>query len=76
MRAGVLPPLFVLQVMDARRKPEWEEERRVPVRSRCGEDGGGAPGPSTSRLEWELVLKKTDKLSVFPCCHMLGWATR
>ena len=58
IHAGVPPPLFVLQVMEAGRKPEWEEEHHMPVRGRDGEDDGGAPGHSTSRCEWELVPKK------------------
>ena len=46
---GVVPPLFVLQVMDTSRNPKWEEEHCAPVRA-CGtKDGGRAPGPSTSK---------------------------
>ena len=36
----------------------WEQDGHVPVRARGGEDCGGAPGPSTSKGEWELVPKK------------------
>ena len=49
VRAGVVPPFFVLQVMEGGRKPEWEQDCCVPIRVRGSEDGGGAPGPSTSK---------------------------
>ena len=67
MRAGVVPPLFVLQVMEVGRKPEWEEERHTPLQMRGGEDGGGAPYPSTSKDDMELVPQKSDKSSVCLC---------
>ena len=69
------PPLFALQVMDIGRKPEWDEECHAPVRACSAEDGGGAPGPSTSRGECELLPKNTHKLSVFACRRTLGQAT-
>ena len=48
---GIVPTLFVLQVMDVGGKPEWEEERYAPVRAHGAGNGGGAPGPSTSKGE-------------------------
>ena len=52
----------------------WEHDSRAPVRVCGAEDCGGAPGPSTSRGEWELVPKKTNKWGVFPCRQTLGQA--
>ena len=70
---GVPPQLFVLEVMDTGRNPEWEEERHVPVRS-CGvEDGEGAAGPSTSKGEMESVRQKmTNKLIFFAIARWAG----
>ena len=35
--------------------PAMEEERRVPVRARGAEDGGGAAGPSTVKGKRDMV---------------------
>ena len=56
--------------------PAMEEERRVPVRARSAEDGGGAAGPSTVKGEMEMLYQKFKKLIVFPCRRTLGRAMR
>ena len=74
MRAGLPPPLFVLQVMEASKTPMREEERHAPARARGAKDSGGFTGPSTSRGEWELIPKKTNKVVTFLCRRTLGQA--
>ena len=54
-----------LQVMETGRNPTWEQDGQAPIRVHGQEDGGGAPGPSTSKGEWALVPQKIDKLSNF-----------
>ena len=43
---GVVPPLFVLLVMEIGRNLEWEQERHAPVRV-CGNEDGGASPPAS-----------------------------
>ena len=76
VRVGVTPALFVLQLMDTGRNPAWEQDGHTSVRACCQEEDGGAPGPSTSKGEWDLVPKEPDKLSTFLCYRMLGQAMR
>ena len=64
------------RVMDRRSAPTWDQERRVPIRARGAEDGGGAPGPSTIQGECEPVPKTERKVNFFPCCCTLGQAMR
>ena len=57
---------FFLQVNGLNKHPQWEEERRAPVRAHGAEDGGGAPGPSTVKGErrGEKFLKQIFFLAV------------
>ena len=55
----VAPPLFVLQVMEARRNLEWEQEHRASIRAHGTKDSGEAPGASTAKGEWALVPKQS-----------------
>ena len=64
------------RVMDKRSAPTREQERRVPIRARGAEDGGGASSPSTIQGECEPISKTERKVIFFPCCHTLGWAMR
>ena len=41
--------------MDSTNVARWEQQRRVPVRARGAEDGGGAAGPSTVKGKTEMV---------------------
>ena len=77
VRVGVPATIVCFcRFMDSRSAPMWEHERHAPVRAHSAEDSGGAPGPSTSKGEWELEPKKSDKLSVCLCHRTLGWAMR
>ena len=61
--------------MDSTSTPAWEQQRRVPIRARGAEDGGGARGPSTMKGKIWMGEKKL-KWRVFPSRHMLGRAMR
>ena len=61
--------------MEWRSVAAMEEERRVPIRARGAEDGGGAAGPSTVKGE-RCGTKKNEKLTMFPCRQTLGQAMR
>ena len=60
--------------MEVGRNLAWEQHGRTPVRVHGHEDGGGAPGPYTSKGGWDFVSKKTDILSTFLCYRTLGQA--
>ena len=45
--------------------PQWEQQRRAPVRARGAEDGGGAPGPST--VKGKIVLEMVKFFKEMKC---------
>ena len=52
--------------------PAMEEERRVPVRARGAEDGGGAAGPSTVKGKRDMVKNFEEMVWFFLPPHAVG----
>ena len=49
--------------------PAMEEERRVPLRARGAEDGGGAAGPSTVKGKRDMVKNFEEMVWFFLLPH-------
>ena len=66
MHAGIMPPFFSTG-METARNPTWEEDSHTPVRACSQENGGGAPGPSTSKADCASVKRKLNTFGVLVC---------